>query len=209
MASSSSLLMLFKLLLIAFLFVDFARSDFTADQAECTNQLVGLASCLLFVQKIDIQSLTPDCCDDFRKVVRNSFKCLCVLIEDRDEPQLGIKVNITRALILPAKCNAPANVSDCPRVLKLPLDSSQAKDFKQFSDEMQGMGKSAEDGTIRVKKKKTIIVVLSRLIKQMFILNLYTKVLKNELLLLNLMRKVFVFGIFCWETRVLEAKLYY
>lgn len=30
-------------------------------------------------------------------------------------------------------------------VLRLPLDSTQAKDFKQFSDEMQGMGKSAED----------------------------------------------------------------
>ena len=179
--------MLLKLLLITFRFVDFARSDFAADQAECTNQLVGLSSCLSFVQQIDIQSPTPDCCDDFRKVVRNSFKCLCVLIKDRDEPQLGIKVNITRALILPAKCNAPANVSDCPSnylivllssflnlkrlvkgnlynlyvylcslhagVLKLPLDSSQAKDFKQFSDEMQGMGKSADDRTIRVKKK--------------------------------------------------------
>lgn len=117
MASSTSLPMFLKLqmlVLITFCFVDFARSDFAADQAECTNQLVGLASCLSFVQQINIQCPTPDCCDDFSKVVRNIFKCLCVLIKDRDEPQLGIKVNITRALILPAKCHAPANVSNCP-----------------------------------------------------------------------------------------------
>ncbi|KAM0950005.1 putative bifunctional inhibitor/plant lipid transfer protein/seed storage helical [Dioscorea sansibarensis] len=140
-SSSSSLLMLLKLLLIAFRFADFARSDFAADQAECTNQLVGLASCLSFVQQIDIQSPTPDCCDDFRKVVRNSFKCLCVLIKDRDEPQLGIKVNITRALILPAKCNAPANVSDCPRVLKLPLDRHKPRISNSFLMKCKGWAK--------------------------------------------------------------------
>ncbi|KAJ0974186.1 hypothetical protein J5N97_016151 [Dioscorea zingiberensis] len=145
MAISSSLLNFSMLLVLGF--IGAARSDFASDRAECTDQLVGLASCLSFVQSTDIETPTPmpDCCSDFKGVVGKSFKCLCVLIKDRDEPQLGIKVNVTRALMLPAKCNAPVNVTDCPRLLKVPLNSSEAKDFKQFADEIQGIGKSAQE----------------------------------------------------------------
>ncbi|KAJ0974203.1 hypothetical protein J5N97_016168 [Dioscorea zingiberensis] len=144
MAISSSLLNFSMLLVLGF--IGTARSDFASDRAECTDQLVGLASCLSFVQSTDVETPTPtpDCCSDFKGVVGKSFKCLCVLIKDRDEPQLGIKVNVTRALMLPAKCNAPVNVTDCPRLLKVPLNSSEAKDFKQFADEIQGIGKSAQ-----------------------------------------------------------------
>ncbi|KAJ0974166.1 hypothetical protein J5N97_016131 [Dioscorea zingiberensis] len=146
MAISSSLLNFSMLLVLGF--IGTARSDFASDRAECTDQLVGLASCLSFVQSTDIETPTPtpDCCSDFKGVVGKSFKCLCVLIKDRDEPQLGIKVNVTRALMLPAKCNAPVNVTDCPRLLKVPSNSSEAKDFRQFADEIQGIGKSAQGG---------------------------------------------------------------
>jgi hypothetical protein len=41
---------------------------------------------------------------------------LCVLVKDKDDPNLGIKINATLALSLPSVCGAThANVSHCPR----------------------------------------------------------------------------------------------
>ena len=89
--------------------------DFAADQAECSDTLVGLATCLTYVQEQATASApTPDCCAGLKAVLQSSRKCLCVLIEDRDNPNLGLKLNVTKALGLPAVCNAPANISDCP-----------------------------------------------------------------------------------------------
>jgi hypothetical protein len=47
-------------------------------------------------------------------VLQSSRKCLCVLVKDKDDPNLGLKLNVTKALGLPAVCNVPANISDCP-----------------------------------------------------------------------------------------------
>lgn len=93
-----------------------ANSDFAADRAECTNQLMGLATCVTFVEgATTAKNPTPDCCAGFKQVVGKGLKCVCILIKDRDEPELGMKINVTLALQLPHKCNAPTNISDCPR----------------------------------------------------------------------------------------------
>ena len=92
-----------------------ARADFAEDRAMCADKLMGLATCLTFVQdKATARAPTPDCCAGLKAVLQSSRKCLCVLIEDRDNPNLGLKLNVTKALGLPAVCNAPANISDCP-----------------------------------------------------------------------------------------------
>lgn len=89
--------------------------DFAADRAECSDTLVGLATCLTYVQEqATATAPTPDCCAGLKTVLQSSRKCLCVLIKDRDNPNLGLKLNVTKALSLPAVCNAPANISDCP-----------------------------------------------------------------------------------------------
>ncbi|KAG8081030.1 hypothetical protein GUJ93_ZPchr0007g3206 [Zizania palustris] len=49
-----------------------------------------------------------------KTVLQTSRKCLCVLVKDRDDPNLGLKINVTKALALPSLCNAPANISECP-----------------------------------------------------------------------------------------------
>ncbi|XP_078181377.1 non-specific lipid transfer protein GPI-anchored 6-like [Carex rostrata] len=116
-----------------------ANSDFAADRAECTNQLMGLATCVTFVEgATTAKNPTPDCCAGFKQVVGKGLKCVCVLIKDRDQPELGMKINVTLALQLPQKCNAPTNISDCPRLLNLPKDSAQTKDFEQLVKEMEG-----------------------------------------------------------------------
>jgi hypothetical protein len=92
-----------------------AMGDFAADREECANQLMGLATCLTFVQATaTARAPTPDCCAGLKQVVSASKKCMCVLVKDRDEPALGFKINVTRAMDLPALCNYAATFSDCP-----------------------------------------------------------------------------------------------
>ncbi|WOK97141.1 protein YLS3-like [Canna indica] len=136
MASSSSSSIPLLLLPALLALLGPVRSDFASDRAECANQLMGLATCLSYMQG-NAKAPTPDCCSGFGQIVEKSFKCLCILVKDRNEPGLGIKFNVTLALLLPSKCNNPANVSSCPRVLDIPPDSPEAKMFKQLDDEIK------------------------------------------------------------------------
>ncbi|KAL6894280.1 hypothetical protein ACP4OV_008378 [Aristida adscensionis] len=111
-----------------------ARGDFAADKAECANQLMGLATCLTYVQATaTARAPTPDCCAGLKQVVTASKKCMCVLVKDRDEPALGFKINVTRAMDLPATCNYPATFSDCPKMLNMSPDSPEAEIFKEYA----------------------------------------------------------------------------
>ncbi|XP_039139622.1 non-specific lipid transfer protein GPI-anchored 13-like [Dioscorea cayenensis subsp. rotundata] len=114
--------------------------DFAADRAECASNLVGLSTCLTYVQGTG-SAPTPDCCSGLEQVVGKSPKCLCVLIKDRNEPGLGFKFNVTRAMSLPDFCHSSANISDCPRLLNLPRDSKDAQIFEQFGNSSSSHGK--------------------------------------------------------------------
>ncbi|CAL5079063.1 unnamed protein product [Urochloa decumbens] len=106
--------------------------DFAADRAECSDKLVALATCLTYVQD-EAAAPTPDCCAGLKTVLQTSRKCLCVLVKDKDDPNLGLKLNVTKALGLPAVCNAPANISDCPRLLNLAPNSKEAQVFEEYA----------------------------------------------------------------------------
>lgn len=95
------------------LVMGFADSDIDKDREECGTQLVGLSTCLSYVGG-DAKAPTPDCCTGLKGVLKNSKKCLCILVKDRNDPSLGLKINATLALGLPSLCHAPANISDCP-----------------------------------------------------------------------------------------------
>lgn len=95
-------------------------SDSAKDKQECTEQLVGLATCLPYVGG-DAKAPTPDCCSGLKQVLQKNKKCLCVIIKDRNNPDLGLNINATLALALPSVCHAPANVSQCPGTLLPPL----------------------------------------------------------------------------------------
>jgi hypothetical protein len=98
-----------------------ARGDFAADRAECADKLMGLATCLTYVQATaTAPSPTPDCCAGLKTVVTASKKCLCVLVKDRDDPALGFQINVTRAMDLPDNCKFTATFSDCPSTYLLP-----------------------------------------------------------------------------------------
>ena len=101
------------LVLLLMFFSTFCNADLNKDREKCANQLVGLAGCLPYVGG-DAKSPTIDCCSGLKGVLQHSRECLCILVKDRNDPNLGLKINATLALSLPDKCHAPANVSECP-----------------------------------------------------------------------------------------------
>lgn len=88
-------------------------ADKAKDREECTNQLVGLSTCLPYVGG-DAKAPTPDCCSGLKQVLKNDKKCLCVIIRDMNDPELGLNINVTLTLGLPSVSHATANVSQCP-----------------------------------------------------------------------------------------------
>ncbi|KAK4397508.1 protein YLS3 [Sesamum angolense] len=112
-------------------------SDNSKDRQECADSLVGLATCLPYVGGT-AKTPTPDCCSGLKQVLKTNKKCLCVVIKDRNDPDLGLNINVTLALGLPVVCNAPANISQCPALLNLPPNSPDAQIFYQFGKNSTG-----------------------------------------------------------------------
>ncbi|CAJ1978367.1 unnamed protein product [Sphenostylis stenocarpa] len=121
-----------QLMLVGTVMVGMAMGDSSKDKEECTEQLAGLATCLPYVGG-QAQAPTPDCCSGLKQVLKNKKKCLCVIIKDRNDPDLGgLQINVTLALNLPTACNSPVNVSKCPELLQMDPKSPEAQVFYQL-----------------------------------------------------------------------------
>ncbi|KAK1281624.1 hypothetical protein QJS10_CPB22g01195 [Acorus calamus] len=118
MARPSSSSALLVIILCFFCLSNLTFSDLASDRKECTQQLIGLSTCLNYIEG-KAKTPPPDCCDGMKTVVQKSRKCLCVLVRDRNDPGLGFKIDPNLALSLPSICNAPANISECPTLLHL------------------------------------------------------------------------------------------
>ncbi|KAL0429338.1 UNVERIFIED_CONTAM: protein YLS3 [Sesamum radiatum] len=124
------------------MFSALATSDTSKDREECAESLVGLATCLPYVGGT-AKAPTPDCCTALKHLLNTKKKCLCVIIKDRNDPDLGLNINVTLALGLPQVCNAPANISQCPALLNLPPDSPDAQIFSQFGQKSSNSSSSS------------------------------------------------------------------
>ncbi|KAM4073137.1 hypothetical protein ACB094_11G194900 [Castanea mollissima] len=137
----STLILPFLLVLMSVM-VSYTMADAAKDREECAQQLVGLATCLPYVGG-QAKAPTPDCCSGLKQVLKDNKKCLCVIIRDRNAPELGLQINVTLALGLPSVCNAPANVSQCPALLHLDPNSPEAQVFYQLGSSNQSDGSPA------------------------------------------------------------------
>ncbi|KAM4072204.1 hypothetical protein ACB094_11G120000 [Castanea mollissima] len=90
--------------------VSYIMTDAAKDREECAQKLVGLATCLPYLFHL-VNVPTPHCCTGLKQVLKDNNKCLCVSIRERNDPELGLQINVTLALGLPSVCHAPANVS--------------------------------------------------------------------------------------------------
>ncbi|PIA53240.1 hypothetical protein AQUCO_00900072v1 [Aquilegia coerulea] len=101
------IMLMFVLLGMVF---DFVQCD---EREECTNQLIGLSTCLPYVGGT-AKAPTLDCCRGMKEVLAKSKKCLCLLVKNRNDPTLGLKINATLALNLPSICKSDVTIADCP-----------------------------------------------------------------------------------------------
>ncbi|XP_039067631.1 non-specific lipid transfer protein GPI-anchored 6-like isoform X2 [Hibiscus syriacus] len=125
-----------------------STSDINQDKTECGDQLVGLAPCLPYVGG-EAGTPTIDCCSGLKQVLDKSRKCLCVLIKDRDDPQLGLNINVSLALTLPSACRAPVNMSNCISLLHLKPNSQEAKLFEGYQKLTDGHSSAPAAATAR------------------------------------------------------------
>ncbi|KAL1191406.1 Non-specific lipid transfer protein GPI-anchored 14 [Cardamine amara subsp. amara] len=116
-----------------------AGDDKAKDKEECTEQLMSMATCLPYVQG-QAKSPTPDCCSGLKQVLNSDKKCLCVIIQDRNDPDLGLQINVSLALALPSVCHATADVTKCPALLHLDPNSPDAQVFYQLANGLNKTG---------------------------------------------------------------------
>ncbi|XP_027357269.1 protein YLS3-like [Abrus precatorius] len=117
--------------------ISHAMGDSAQEKQICVEQLTGVSTCLPYLGG-DAKSPTPDCCNGLIQAIKNNKKCLCIILKDRDDPDLGLKINITNALGLPSLCKAPDNVSQCPALLHLDPKSPEAQAFNQMGQNTNG-----------------------------------------------------------------------
>ncbi|GKV19628.1 hypothetical protein SLEP1_g29860 [Rubroshorea leprosula] len=110
-------------LLMALVALLCARTMAQSGTSGCTNVIVSLAPCLNYVSGT---SSTPSssCCTQLASVVKSQPACLCSVLNG-GASSLGVTINQTLALALPAACNVQTPpVSDCNAV-DAPVGSPQ------------------------------------------------------------------------------------
>ncbi|KAK7380309.1 hypothetical protein VNO78_32817 [Psophocarpus tetragonolobus] len=140
MYSRTSSLPHMPVLAVTLVLIIHAMGDSAQEKQKCAESLTGIATCLPYVGG-DAKAPTADCCSGLTEAMKTNKKCVCVILKDRDDPDLGLKINITIALGLPSLCKAPDNLSQCPALLHLDPKSPEAQAFNQ-------MGQNSNDGSI-------------------------------------------------------------
>jgi len=104
-------------LAITLVLVMHAMGDSAQDKQKCAESLTGVATCLPYLGG-EAKSPTADCCSGLTQAMKSNKKCICVILKNRDDPDLGLKINITIAVGLPSLCKTPDNLSQCPGMSK-------------------------------------------------------------------------------------------
>ncbi|XVF28810.1 hypothetical protein REPUB_Repub15cG0063900 [Reevesia pubescens] len=100
-----------------------------AQSSDCTSVLITMAPCLNYVTG---SSPTPStsCCSQLANVVQSQPRCLCMALSGGGA-SLGVSINQTLALALPALCNvktppvSKCNAADGPATAKSSSGSPQ------------------------------------------------------------------------------------
>ncbi|XP_058085360.1 non-specific lipid transfer protein GPI-anchored 30-like [Magnolia sinica] len=81
-------------------------------QAQDTSCLTQLVPCLGYLNST---STTPSssCCDPLKSVIKSNPQCLCSMITSNAGGMQGGAINMTQALLLPARCGENVNAASC------------------------------------------------------------------------------------------------
>ncbi|KAG8364129.1 hypothetical protein BUALT_Bualt19G0094700 [Buddleja alternifolia] len=100
---------LFSLLLA----VTSAAQSAPAPAVDCSSLVLNMADCLSFVMA-GSTTKKPEgtCCSGLKTVLKSDAECLCEAF--RNSAQLGVTLNVTKAMTLPSACHVSApSVSNC------------------------------------------------------------------------------------------------
>ncbi|XP_047967520.1 non-specific lipid transfer protein GPI-anchored 11 [Salvia hispanica] len=90
-----------------------AAKSAPAPAVDCSSLVLNMADCLTFVTA-GSTAKKPEgtCCSGLKTVLKTDAECLCEAF--RNSAQLGVTLNISKALTLPAACHVSApSVSNC------------------------------------------------------------------------------------------------
>ncbi|KAK4476887.1 hypothetical protein RD792_016051 [Penstemon davidsonii] len=90
-----------------------AKNAAPAPAVDCSSLVLTMADCLSFVTE-GSTTTTPEgtCCSGLKTVLKTDAECLCETF--RNSAQLGVTLNMTKALALPSACHVSApSVSNC------------------------------------------------------------------------------------------------
>lgn len=84
-----------------------------APAADCSSLVLNMADCLSYVTSgSTAQKPEGSCCSGLKTVLKTDAECLCEAF--KNSAQLGVTLNVTKALALPAACRVSApSVSKC------------------------------------------------------------------------------------------------
>ncbi|KAL4556013.1 hypothetical protein LXL04_038648 [Taraxacum kok-saghyz] len=84
-----------------------------APAADCSTVILNMADCLSYVTAgSTVKKPEGTCCPGLKSVLKTNAQCLCEAF--KNSAQLGVSLNVTKALALPAACNIKApSVSNC------------------------------------------------------------------------------------------------
>nr|GLL23851.1 non-specific lipid-transfer protein-like protein At5g64080 [Ipomoea trifida] len=93
--------------------VDCAHHAAPAPAADCGSVILNLADCLTFVTNGSTEAKPQGtCCSGLKTVLKTNAECLCEGF--KNSAQLGVVLNVTKALALPSACHVSApSVSNC------------------------------------------------------------------------------------------------
>ncbi|KAK6135382.1 hypothetical protein DH2020_030893 [Rehmannia glutinosa] len=116
----------FRFPLFCMLFALFAAAISAAHSApapavDCSSLVLNMADCLSYVTAGGTAKKPEGmCCSGLKTVLKTNAECLCEAFQN--SAQLGVTLNMTKALGLPAACHVSApSVSNCARKFLLLL----------------------------------------------------------------------------------------
>ncbi|KAI4375857.1 hypothetical protein MLD38_013677 [Melastoma candidum] len=84
-----------------------SRRDAPAPAVDCSSLVLTMADCLSFVSNgSTVDKPEGTCCSGLKTVLKTDAECLCEAF--RSSAQLGVVLNVTKAVTLPAACKVSA-----------------------------------------------------------------------------------------------------
>ncbi|XP_038717276.1 non-specific lipid transfer protein GPI-anchored 31-like [Tripterygium wilfordii] len=100
----------------------------SSPSVDCSTVIFDMLDCVPFLSDGSTQTKpTPGCCSGYQSVISVDPECICFAIKSSGD--MGIKLNITKAMTLPSACGLPAPPVDCGSK----LSSSSSSSFGFFS----------------------------------------------------------------------------